>query len=657
MKRKIASRMVGAVCALTLAASFPVSADMTIKQDNTPTQDENTTKKQKTVSQVHTTSTTTTTEATTEATTEEYEQVKTERKIRNENKTKSSFYSDVNENSYPWAIAYVDDITERGIAKGVGGNLYAPGNLIERGDFFLFIERTFKLPQANTEIFDISDVKPEDYYFEAVVKAKVSGIIDFTGPVYPEMNITRGDAMLYIYRALAYQNKIGNNTSMDISKFGDASTVTDSQLQLAIGTLANIGIVKGDGQGLLNINSTLTRAEMASVFSNVCEYIDDFDEDARREAAAEKARQAKERDEELEEEGDTNVYGSGDVVTSPITAENEQITLNGTNIKLYSGTAVSLSKGATLKSRSAKIETENAQAIEILNSEATLDNNNLYTTGASAINMFGEDSVLNINGGKYLLKASAEGLALIKMTDGTVNISDGAYMEGGSAPVILTENGSKIAIASDSELTSTSSKGLIVISDDNVKTDNKVDRDEVNNENVDSEVKITVTDANLKNTKSGGSIFFLHNGNAKINITDSTLDASNIINAPWEKKERQDVGSNITLNTENTELKGDIVIDDLTTLKLYFGDKAKFSGSINGEKTSDKVDITIDDEAIIEFTGQCRFRKFVTENEDTAFNNIDAHGNIIYYDASDDANDYLDGEVHNLPGGGELRPW
>ena len=44
------------------------------------------------------------------------------------------------------------------------------------------------------------------------------------------------------------------------------------------------------------------------------------------------------------------------------------------------------------------------------------------------------------------------------------------------------------------------------------------------------------------------------------------------------------------------------------------------------------------------------------ELEDTAFNNLDLAGNILYYNMNNPLNDFLQGETHTL-GSGELVPY
>ena len=96
----------------------------------------------------------TTKESTTEKTTEEDTETttigsadsSTKINVISSNSTGNSIYfSDVNKNSYGWSAQFVDDIASRKIASGVGNNKFNPGGTITRGDFAIFLSKTFEL--------------------------------------------------------------------------------------------------------------------------------------------------------------------------------------------------------------------------------------------------------------------------------------------------------------------------------------------------------------------------------------------------------------------------------------------------------------------------------------------------------------------------------
>ena len=85
--------------------------------------------------------------------------------------------------------------------------------------------------------------------------------------------------------------------------YSDSDTLNSVELQLAAGTLTKMGIVSGSN-GKLNINDTMTRAEMATIFSKTCSYID-----TAKEMLADKE-QAKKDKEEADKNAEQEIQGN-----------------------------------------------------------------------------------------------------------------------------------------------------------------------------------------------------------------------------------------------------------------------------------------------------------------------------------------------------------
>ena len=254
----------------------------------------------------------TTKETTTEETTEEDTETttigsadsSTKINVISSNSTGNSMYfSDVNQNSYGWSAQFVDDIASRKIASGVGNNKFNPGGTITRGDFAIFLSKTFELKEASKIAFGYVDVDENSYYHQYIINCTGNGIFDNSNTFFPDSPITRGDAMLYIYRGLLNQNYILGNGTTDCSMYSDSDTLNSVELQLAAGTLTKMGIVSGSN-GKLNINDTMTRAEMATIFSKTCSYID-----TAKEMLADKE-QAKKDKEEADKNAEQEIQGN-----------------------------------------------------------------------------------------------------------------------------------------------------------------------------------------------------------------------------------------------------------------------------------------------------------------------------------------------------------
>lgn len=559
----------------------------------------------------------------------------------------SKFYKDVNENSYGWAAKYIDDISNRNIVVGTGNRNFNPGADTKRGDFFLFLDNTFKLKQGNYSIFSISDVKESDYYFKAVVDAKVNGIIDFSGPVYPKDAITRADAMLYIYRALDLNGLAETNRSISLSQYSDADQIKKDEVKIAAATLSNMGIISGDN-GRLKPNDPLSRAEMSVIFSKVCEALDDYAEEKALKEKEEKTKETVVDDtEEKDERYDNKELYEG------VEIDSDEITAKGLKITASSEPALILRNQSNGKLSGSSLSSSASNTV-VVDDTSVLDLIDCAVTGVAGTVVVDGSSEVNIQGGDY----SANSGAIFDVIDGTLKISGDANIKVGNADnaIKLAQN-AKVALSGNTSLTTKSKKGLIRFENSSVEKDSK-NNSEKANKNASNYASFKMTGGSIKAENKDYPVFYLKDANAKATLTDVEIDSKNLIYAPIDKALRQDVGSNFELNIENSDIKGEIIVDDRTNVSLYLGDNAKFKGSVNTSKESPYCDIQIDDDAKVTFTGESRFRKFVIDDQGNFdFPNISTEGCVIYYDADDDANDYLSEEVYPLNGGGELRPY
>lgn len=162
-------------------------------------------------------------------------------------------------------------LASKGIINGTTINTYLPENNIKRGDMVLLLVKCLGLTaQAD---YDFNDVKPEDYYYEAIGIAKKLGITKGTGnnEFRPEDLITRQDMIVLIERALRLTGKITVQGSIsDLGEFKDASQVSDYAVN-SIAAMVRDGLVKGDGINLKPAQNT-TRAEAAVIVYGVYNY-------------------------------------------------------------------------------------------------------------------------------------------------------------------------------------------------------------------------------------------------------------------------------------------------------------------------------------------------------------------------------------------------
>lgn len=178
----------------------------------------------------------------------------------------SLYFKDVT-TTYSWAASYIDYLFEKGIVNGTGNNNYSPSSNVTRGDFMLMLYRALKL--SGTDRGNFSDVPKDSYYYRAIAIAKSLGIAKGYGDNFmPQAGITREDAMVLVDRALTtIGKKLTAGKASDLSAFKDRNSVSDYAVT-SVATLVKAGIIQGSNS-YLNPKSMISRAEMAVILYKV----------------------------------------------------------------------------------------------------------------------------------------------------------------------------------------------------------------------------------------------------------------------------------------------------------------------------------------------------------------------------------------------------
>lgn len=170
---------------------------------------------------------------------------------------------------------WMDDATRylraRGIAEGVGGNLYNPYGNITRAEFVALIVRALNLEATDAEPIEFADAKDiPTWAVEEIALASAYGIIvgDTEGNCNPNDNIKREDMFLIAYRALDLMGMI----PAEIAEREIALTDMDDLSAYAaeeVTALINLEYVDGNADGTLNPLGTATRGEGAQFLFNI----------------------------------------------------------------------------------------------------------------------------------------------------------------------------------------------------------------------------------------------------------------------------------------------------------------------------------------------------------------------------------------------------
>jgi hypothetical protein len=182
-------------------------------------------------------------------------------------KTEGSLYFKDVTKDYSWAASQIDYLFKEGVVAGTGNNNYSPAQNVTRGDFMLMLYRALDL--TATDRGNFSDVPKDSYYYKAIAVAKSLGIAKGYGDKFmPTAGITREDAMVLVDRALIIENKrLSAGKESDLYAFKDRNSVSDYAVT-SVATLVKAGIIQGNNSYLYP-KSMISRAEMAVILYKV----------------------------------------------------------------------------------------------------------------------------------------------------------------------------------------------------------------------------------------------------------------------------------------------------------------------------------------------------------------------------------------------------
>ena len=184
----------------------------------------------------------------------------------NVTQSKTSYFNDMSR--HVWAIDSVEYLRRNGTVNGVGGGRYNPTGTITKGDFTLMLVRAYGLTASGSASF--SDVPAGSYYADAIRIAALLGIAGGSNGKYnPKVALSRQDAMLMIYNALKASGKTTTNgLAADLSVYHDEGEI-DPDAREAMGSLVQMGVVEGVGNGYLQPRRLLNRAEAAKLLHSI----------------------------------------------------------------------------------------------------------------------------------------------------------------------------------------------------------------------------------------------------------------------------------------------------------------------------------------------------------------------------------------------------
>lgn len=231
---------------------------------------------------------------------------------------------------------------------------------------------------------------------------------------------------------------------------------------------------------------------------------------------------------------------------------------------------------------------------------------------------------------------------------GTVNVDSGTYTTNGKGSPSIYSTAD--IIVKNAKLISNASEGIVIegknsVSIDNVElTDNNttLNGQSTTYKNIflyqsmsgDAAVgNASFTASNSMITTNKGDTLYITNTTATINLTNNKIinndKSGNFLRIQKDSWGNSDSnGGNVTLNLNNQEAIGNIVVDSISSLTLSLKNGSYIEGSVNSDNTAKNIVLNIDKDSKIKLTGDM----YVSElnNDDVTNSNIDLNGYKLY---------------------------
>lgn len=328
-------------------------------------------------------------------------------------------------------------------------------------------------------------------------------------------------------------------------------------------------------------------------------------------------------------------------------ASGDETSFYGTN------SALLVTNGANLTVTNSNISTSANGANGIFsygeNSNITIENTSITTTkdNSGGIMVAGSGT---INANNLEITTSGVSSAAIRSDrgGGTIKVNSGTYKTTGSgSPSIYST--ADITV-SNANLISTTAEGVIIEGNNSVTLENctltdsntKLNGKSTTYKNIflyqsmsgdAKEGTSTFTSKNSNITTNNGDTFYITNTTSIINLENNVI-VNNDTNGNFLRAQKDSWGNtnsnggNVELNLNNQIIKGNIVIDELSTLKLNITNNSSYTGAINNSNTAKNIDLVLDKTSKITLTKDTYITSLTTE--DNTYSNINFNGYKLY---------------------------
>lgn len=185
------------------------------------------------------------------------------------NLAKESYLKDVKGH---WAENTIIQIVDKGYMVGKSANMFKPDDKLTRAETAAILSRIVQ--QDNVAEKSFKDIKGNEWYAKSVIKMAGMGLLKGydDNTFKPTENITRTETMAIFARMIrkGQGDGIVENTDKILAQYKDALKIPAWAKQ-DIAWMVSKGLIKGDEKGNLNMQTNITRAEVATILYRLIE--------------------------------------------------------------------------------------------------------------------------------------------------------------------------------------------------------------------------------------------------------------------------------------------------------------------------------------------------------------------------------------------------
>ena len=168
-----------------------------------------------------------------------------------------------------WYYGAVEYVYSNNMMQGTSATTFSPEVEMSRGMIATVLYRLANTP-TRTGSISFGDVGENEWYTDAIQWAAENGIMKGYGnnQFGPMDNVTREQLAVILYNYTASEGT-SVEAAGDLSVFHDAEDTSDWAKE-AISWAVGVGLLSGEGNGILDPTGTATRAEVAQILMNYC---------------------------------------------------------------------------------------------------------------------------------------------------------------------------------------------------------------------------------------------------------------------------------------------------------------------------------------------------------------------------------------------------